>query len=88
VGKAEQLIGGTRADLQESEAALRADVRDFLAIWHALPRDDRAGGDRRKVHVKLLRKVVERVEERFKTLGLPDAREVRQLRFALDVMAP
>ena len=88
LGKAEQLIGRGHGDLQESLAALRADVRDFVALWRSLRDDDRSRSDPRLQYLPLLKTVVERTEERFKLLGVPHAQELRQLKFHLRALEP
>jgi hypothetical protein len=88
LGKAQQLLGGARGGPRESGAALRADVRDFLAMWKALRSDDESKPDPRHPHLKLLDDVVAGAEERFKALGEVDAPELRRLKFVQKAMRP
>jgi hypothetical protein len=73
LGKAAQLKRTPGHDAQESAAALRADARDFVALWGALK-------DPRRRHLQLLTQVVEGAQERFKAAGEPDAPELARLR--------
>ena len=88
LGKAQQLLPGFRGGPRESGAALRADVRDFLAMWKALRSDDESRPDPRLPYLKLLDDVVAGAEERFKALGEIDAPELRRLRFVQKAMQP
>ena len=88
LGKAQQLLPGFRGGPRESGAALRADVRDFLAMWKALRSDDESQPDPRLPYLKLLDDVVAGAEERFKALGEIDAPELRRLRFVQKAMQP
>jgi hypothetical protein len=88
LGKAQQLLPGVRGGPRESGAALRADVRDFLAMWKALRPADESRPDPRQPYLQLLDDVVTGTEERFKALGQLDASELRQLKFIQKAMQP
>ncbi|WP_028067625.1 hypothetical protein [Solirubrobacter soli] len=81
LGKAAELKRTPGHDAQESVAALRADVRDFLAIW-------RAARPHSNQDLKLLEEVAASTEERFKAVGDTKAPELRRLRFVLKANQP